>query len=137
MNNSCIHIICKGGIEVKNRTKVIWVISSMLIVILVVTISYYLMFSSPNVYNFNRTTNTVENHGVEYVLSKSLPSDFLDKREKTIGKIKGSNSTSAERWVVKIKGVDGDEMFLVTGLMNQDLFIREDKVEAFNKTLPQ
>jgi len=39
-------------------------------------------------------------------------------------------------WVTKIKGVDEHVMFLVTGLMNEELFVRKDRIEEFNKTLP-
>jgi hypothetical protein len=86
-------------------------------------------------YSYNRDANTIQKDGVEYVFSKSLPSEFLDKKEKTIGKIKDSDTESAKRWVIKIKGVDEHEMFLVTGLMNEELFVREDKIEEFYKTL--
>ncbi|MDF2884717.1 MAG: hypothetical protein K0R54_5287 [Clostridiaceae bacterium] len=117
----------------KRRTKAILIISPIVIVI----IAYYVFFMLIDEYSYNMTTNTIQNDGVEYVLSKSLPTEFLDKKEKTIGKIKGSDSESAERWVIKIKGVDEHEMFLVTGLMNEELFVRKDKIDGFYKTLPQ
>jgi hypothetical protein len=53
------------------------------------------------------------------------------------GEIKGSDSESAQRWVVKIKGVDEHEMFLVTGMMNEELYVRKDKIDEFYKTLPK
>lgn len=113
----------------KKRTKAFLIIS------LIVIITYYLLFMRFDEYSYNRITNTIQKDGVEYVRSNSLPSEFLDKQNKTIGKIKGSDFESQERWVVKIKGIDEHEMFLVTGIMNQELFIRADKVGEFNKTL--
>lgn len=117
----------------KKRTKSILIISLIVIVI----IAYYVFFIPIDEYSYNRSTNTIQKDGVEYVLSKSLPSEFLDKKGKTIGEIKGSDSESAERWVIKIKSVDEHEMFLVTGLMNEELFVRKDKIDEFYKTLPQ
>ena len=117
----------------KKRTKATLIISPIVIVI----IAYYVFFRPIDEYSYNNTTSIIQKNGVEYVLSKSLPSEFLDEKEKTIGEIKGSDSESAERWVVKIKGINEHEMFLVTGLMNEDLFVRKDKVEEFYKTLPQ
>lgn len=93
----------------KRRTKAILIISPILIVI----IACYVFFMPIDEYAYNRTTNTVQKDGVEYVFSKSLPSEFLYKKEKTIGKIKDSDSESAERWVIKIKGVDEHEMFFI------------------------
>jgi len=118
---------------VKKKTKVTLIISPIVILIL----AYYVLFMKIDEYSYNKTTSIIQNDGVEYVLSNRLPSIFLDKKEKTIGKIKGSDSESAERWVIKIKGFDEHEMFLVTGLMNDELFVRKDKVENFYKTLPQ
>jgi hypothetical protein len=119
----------------KNRIKTILIGSSLSIAILIV--AYYLFFRPADAYTYDCTTSTIQKGSVEYVPSKSLPSKFLDKREKTIGKIKGSTSTSAERWVVKIQGIDEREMFLVTGLMNVELFLRKDKLEEIYKTLLQ
>lgn len=87
-------------------------------------------------YSYNSSTNTVQRDGIEYVLPKSFLSEYFFNRGKTIGKIKGSNSESAHRWVVKINGIDDHEMFLVTGLMNVELYVRKDKIQEFNKTLP-
>ncbi|MBK1813592.1 hypothetical protein JHL18_23525 [Clostridium sp. YIM B02505] len=115
----------------KKRTKYILIVFA----IVLLMIACYVFFIRIDKYTYNRDTNTIEKDGIEYVRSNSLPSRFLDKENKTIGKIKGSDFESQERWVVKIKGIDEHEMFLVTGLMNQELFIRSDKVEEFNKTL--
>ncbi|MBU3114794.1 hypothetical protein [Clostridium lacusfryxellense] len=116
----------------KRRIKTIFIICPILLLI----IAYYVFFMRFAEYSYNTDTEVIQKDGVEYVLSNSLPSAFLDEKEKTIGKIKGSDSESAEKWVIKIKGVDEHEMFLVTGLMNVELFVRKDKIEEFNKTLP-
>jgi methyl coenzyme M reductase subunit D len=116
---------------VKKRTKAILIISPKVIVV----IAYYVFFMPIDEYSYNKTTSIIQKDGVEYVFSNSLPSIVLDKQGKTIGKIKGSDSESAERWVIKIKGVDEHEMFLVTGLMNVELFVRKDKVEEIYKIL--
>ncbi|GFP75135.1 hypothetical protein [Clostridium fungisolvens] len=115
----------------KKRTKSISIVFPIVLLIM----AYYIFFMRIDKYTYNRDTNTIEKDGIEYVRSNSLPSEFLDKENKTIGKIKGSDSESAERWVIKIKDIDEHEMFLVTGIMNQELFIRADKVAEFNKTL--
>lgn len=117
-------MVCKGEIEVKKRTIAILIISLISIIL-----GYYVFFMPIDEYSYNPSTNTIQKEGVEYVLSKSLPSEFLDKKGKVIGKIKGSDSESAERWVIKIKSVDEHEMFLVTGLMNEKLFVRKDKID--------
>ncbi len=119
----------------KKRAKVILIISPIVLAIAIIT--YYQLFMKLDKYSYNRSTNTIQKDGVEYVLPKSFPSTLVDNSGKTIGKINGSDSESQERWVVKINGVDEHEMFLVTGLMNEELFVRKDKVEEFNKTLPQ
>lgn len=117
----------------ERRTKANLIIPSIVIVI----IACYLFFMPIDDYSYNRAANTIQKDGVEYVFSKSLPTEFLDKKGKTIGKIKDSNSESAERRVIKIKGIDEHKMFLVTGLMNEELFVRKDKIEEFYKTLPK
>ena len=115
----------------RKKTKAIFISSPIVILIIV----YYVFFMRVDEYTYNTVTEILQKDGVEYVQSNSLPSSFLDEREKTIGKIKGSDSESAEVWITKIKIVDEHVMFLVTGLMNEELFVRKDKIDEFNKTL--
>lgn len=115
----------------KRKKKAIFIIS-LIIILMIVCLVFIMRLGA---YSYNATTETIEKDGVEYVLAKSFPSSFLDEREKRIGKIKGF--FVGETWVIKIKNVDEHEMFLVTGLMNVELFVRKDKAEEFNKTLAQ
>lgn len=117
----------------KKGIKIFLIIASIILLFIVV---YYVRFMRLDVYTYNESTRIIQKDSVKYVASQSLPSSFLDKKEKTIGKIKDANFWAAKQLVVKIKGIDDKEMFLVTGMMSEELFVREDKIEDFKKTLP-
>lgn len=114
--NIFIVIYKEGWNNLKKGKKVFFIIISTVIIL---AIAYYAQFMRLEVYTYNEVTETIQKDGVEYVIAKSLPSSFLDKKEKKIGEIKGDKFLESKKWVVKIKGIDEKEMFLVTGVMNE------------------